>query len=188
MTICSKIAWTALSCVLLSSAVNAADQVKPTHDRDAHGKRIHDKHGRVPNPGVDPTADAPATGAAATTPEVTAPAALPTLLQLGCLVEHVGSPPVDKIELTNSTASPVPAGTVVWIGPPRSYAVQGVIFPLSGASPDGTAPRIDRYVRLSADLSPGGTYRPDYSPNPSWQSCTAAIGMASLLSAVQFVQ
>jgi hypothetical protein len=92
------------------------------------------------------------------------------------------------IRLINSTPTTLPAGTVVWMGPPAATATNGIIMPSRGTDPNGLPAHMDRYFKLMVDLPAGSALLPSYSPSPTWPGCAAVVGMTSLIPAVAFVE
>jgi len=193
MSIRSNIAWLALGSALMSGAAFAAGPADrdPRHNHDKPSRDRHDRS-TTPQP-AGPAAGVPQDGTGATAP-ATGAAAMPTAAwqQLGCMMfmppEGVPTPGPMLIRLTNETAAALPAGTVIWMGPPTPTLSSGVIMPSRGINADGTPAHMDRYVKLPVDLAAGGSFSPAYSPSPTWPGCTAVIGMTSLIPAVVFVQ
>jgi hypothetical protein len=192
MSIQSRIAWTALGCLLLSGTAYAVDPTKPDpkHERDSRGKHGRDKHGtgQAAQP-VDPATGAPQDGTGTGNPATGAPVVpAATLQQLGCNMVTIGTPPVTLVRLHNYTPMPVPAGTVVWIGPPGAVGADGIMTPSRGVNPDGTPGHMDRYFRVPSEMIPGEIRHLTWSPTPPWPLCAAVTGMTSLVVAVEFVE
>jgi hypothetical protein len=202
MRIHSKVAAMALGCVLWSGTAYAGERARPDPKQDdaSRGKPRHEKHDKrtapqqpagpatgQPQDGTGPAG--PATGAPADgTPGGEPLAVLTTsgLQQVTCAI--LGAPPIGVIQLINSTSEALPVGTIIWFGPPGMAGKDGVTRPSRGTNPDGTPGHMDRYLRLTSQMIPGGYVAPNYSPVPSWPSCTAVIGITSPIPQVAFVE
>lgn len=180
MSLRSKIAWTALGCVLLSGTANAADPAKP-HDRPDHNKPERHNPSR---PG-DPTTPTPATGADAATPAAAGQAGVAgSFHKLSCTVAPTGGL---QFVLINDTPAALPAGTVVWLSPVPINSQNDIMGgPAPAIRMDGTSAAQDRYITIGL-TPPGGLYNPVYSPTPPWQACYAAVGMSVLMPAVPMI-
>ena len=192
MSIRSKIAL-ALGCVVLSGAAYAADRTKP--NRDAQDQRDRGKPDKVkPAQPVDPATGVPADGTVPVGPAAGAPAAPAVVLQqLSCemFMPVVGMPSAGPrmVSLRNSTPTALPAGTVVWFGPPAATTYSdGITRPSRGTNPNGTPAHMDRYFRLTTEIAAGGIISSNHSPLPTWPGCAAVIGMSSLIPEVAFVE
>jgi hypothetical protein len=174
MSIRSKIAWTALGCVLLSGAANGAEPGKadPKKDRPF-------KSDKTPGRSADaPAASTPADGSAPVDPATSGQAATASAFQqLACLTVQPpeGTPAGRLLMVMNPTASTLPVGTVVWLSPVSINGENDIVMISPGVVTrvDGTSASMDRYMKLPSALAPGGSHTLLYSPDPPWPGCSA---------------